>query len=252
MKYQSPKFHSLSRLAICAVASGFLIAPSISFGQVIVAEFPFTTNLNNTATSDIATTSSPLNNPAGGGRSSSNLSYFKATNGTGGIPDSLSGAISGSHYIGFTVTPTDLPLQYNQLTFDFGLTNNTSTIDPYIGNWAIFTSITGFAESNQLATGSFSLVPQGNLNAVWQSSSPVVSFASIPALQNVEGAAEFRIYFWDNTTVSTGNLIMRFDDIALTATAVPEPSSIALLIACGLGIMLRTRPRRRPFTASRQ
>lgn len=251
MKIQSPQARVVSRLAICAIVGGLVIVPNISVGQIVVAEFPFTTNLNNTAVSAIATTSNSLINPAGGSRSANALSYFKATNGTGGIPNSLAGALTDSNYIGFTVTPTDLNLQFNQLTFAFGLSNNTSTINPYTGSWGIFTSITGFAESNLLATGDFSLVPQGNLGAVWQSPSPVVSFASIPALQNVGESTEFRIYFWDNTTTSTGNLIIRFDDISLTATAVPEPSAYALAFACGLAFIVLARLRRRLTTGER-
>lgn len=207
---------------------------------VVVADYQFTSgSAASSASSGLASATNMTF--AYGSISSSSSQYFVAS--TAGIPDSLGLALSGDFYISFTVDPTSQNLDYSSLSFAFGLTNNTSTVNPYTGNWALLTSATGFSDGSQIQAGSFSLPNNSGAGGTFVSPSPDVSLSGVSALQNVSGPIEFRLYYWDNTPTMVSSLVIRFDSVQLNATAVPEPAGIALL-ALGLGVVaLRLRRR---------
>lgn len=184
-----------------------------------VAEYLFGAagDYSNTATSSLATASA-LNPVAGGNITSTGLHYFK-NNSNNGIPESLSAALLGNHYLSFTVTPTALPLNFEGVRFQFGLSNATTTAKPYTGTWALFSSATGFQAANALDSGSFSLAESSGIGAFWQSPSPRAFVTDHAALQGRTEPVEFRLYYWDNFSTGTSNLIMRFDSIEVLATA---------------------------------
>lgn len=225
-----------------------LCAAALAAGQENIAHYTLNTDLTSSANSLLATASA-LNLQAGGTRSTAlagtgldnQLGSYAKTNGSNAIVDSFALALSNSHYLSFTVSPTE-SLNVLSLNFDFAVSNNTTSVDPYIGSWAVLSSATGFTSDNVLATGSLSTPKSTGLTAVWTSES--VNLGSVASLQNtVVSSIEFRIYFWDNSATSTTNLVMRFDDIALSAsTAIPEPgtyAALAGLLALGFVVLRR-------------
>lgn len=222
-----------------------ILAAALAFASsahaVIVAEYQFTGgSAANSASSGIASATSISYLP---GSISSTSSQFFIQNTGNAIPDSLALSLSNNNFLGFTVTPTGDNLAFSSLSFGFGLTNNTTTVTTYTGNWAVFSSIDGFTSGSQIATGSFSLPNGSGAGGTFISPSPVVSLTGVSGLQNVGGAVQFRIYYWDNYASGSSSLAIRFDDIQLDAAAVPEPGTMALF-ALGLGVCVwRTRRR---------
>jgi hypothetical protein len=213
---------------------------TVSAHAVLVADYQFVGNSTaNGASSDIATATN-ISFPHG----SITAAQFLINNSGNQIPESLSASLSGSNYLSFTVTPSEDSLAFSSITFNFGLTNNTSSVNPYTGNWAVFSSVDGFSDGSQIQTGSFSLASGSGSAGFFADPAPNVSLSGVSGLQNVSSPTEFRIYYWDNASVSTSNLNLRIDAIQLNATAVPEPQSLALC-ALGLGAVLwRTRKAR--------
>lgn len=213
---------------------------SVPAQAVLVADYQFTSgSLSSSASSGIATASN-MSLPRGG----ITASQFLIENTGNLIPESLGLSISGNFYLSFTVTPTAENLAVSLLTFNFGLTNNTTTVNPYTGNWAVFSSVGGFTEGSQIQSGDFSLASGSGAGGIFVSPSPNVSLAAESGLQNVSGPTEFRIYYWDNSSVSTSNLKIRIDAVQLNATVVPEPSGVVLMGIAVLGTGLWSARRR--------
>ena len=184
----------------------------------VVAEYAFSAqNFNNTASSALATAATMVN-AAGGSVSGSTFSFFK-TNTSNNIPESLAAALTGGHYLGFTVTPGSDPVNLERLGFAFGLSNDTTSVVSYEGSWAVFSDATGLTSGQELATGSFSAPADSGASPRWNPLAPSIWLTATPALQGITAPVQFRIYFWDNTTVGSNSLVMRFDSIVLAAAA---------------------------------
>ena len=120
-------------------------------------------------------------------------SQFLINNSGNQIPESLNSSVSGNFYLSFTVTPTAQNLAFSSLAFNFGLTNNTSTVNPYTGNWAVFSSVGGFTEGSQIQTGDFSLASNSGAGGFFVNPAPNISLLAVSGLQNVSGPVEFRL-----------------------------------------------------------
>lgn len=211
----------MKRLCLSLLASALLSAAS-SPAQEIVAQytFPATGNYSSSATSLLASASA-INNAAGGTITSTGLHYFR-NNSSNAIPESLDAALANNTYIGFTVTPASYALDYHNFTFDFGITNSTTSVANYTGNWALFSSATGFSSSAQLiAQGSLDRAANTGSSAFWGTPSPSINLDSFAALQGAGSPVEFRLYFWDNSTTSTSSLILRVDNITVSLANNP-------------------------------
>lgn len=243
-----------TRFGVFVAVAASLCAAAVSSGQETVANYDFanTGTQNSTVSSSLATASA-LSLSAGGGRSATAGldavagTYFKTQQSPNVIADSLEAAITTNHYLGFTITPTE-SLNILSLGFDFGVSNNTGTVTTYTGSWGVFASTTGFTSGAILDTGSYSRANNTGGGAFWVSPSPLVDLSDVPSLQNtVVSPIEFRIYFWDNSATASSTLVVRFDEISLTAaSAIPEPSTYAALIGlAALGfVALRRRQAR--------
>jgi hypothetical protein len=195
-------------------------------GPGLVAQYAFAaSSFANSATSSIATAGA-LDHPAGGSVSSTTRSYFK-TNANNAIPETLDAALAGNHYLGFTVTPGAGPVDFQMLSFAFGGSNSTATVENYTGSWALLSNATGFTATAVLATGEFSVVANSSTTPRWHPSPPNVNLANFPSLLAVTAPVEFRLYFWDNSVEANNGLIVRFDSIELTARATAPQSGFA-------------------------
>ena len=142
-------------------------------------------------------------------------------------PATEAAAISGNDYIGFTMTPANgVSLAYNALSFNPQGTNFSNTITE---NISVRWSVDNFATT--VGSGTLTLNPgQGGTGG---------GSATLTGSPAQSGAVEFRFYFYDdqNSNVSTVGI----DNIALTASVVPEPSSALLLLAGSLALAMRRR-----------
>lgn len=236
------------RLGVFLAVSAMLGSAVVGSAQETIAHYSLNANTASSADSSLAS-ASVLSLTAGGSRSTAAAgtgldgfvgSYAK-TNSSNGVADSLADAISLSQYLSFTITPTE-SLNVLSLGFDFAASNNTTSVDPYVGSWGVFSSLTGFTSGDILATNSVSTPKSTGLTATWSSFS--VDLSGVSSLQSVAvSPIEIRLYFWDNSATSTTNLVVRFDEIALTATsAIPEPSTYAALFGvAALGLVLWRR-----------
>lgn len=210
----------MKRLCLSLLTAALFAAASSS-AQETVALYTFpAADYSSSATSLLATASN-IANSAGGSITSTGLHYFR-NNASNAIPETLEAALANNTFIGFTVTPGNWRLDFRTLAFDFGITNNTSSVPTYTANWALFSSATGFNSTAELiATGSADRAASTGSTAFWITPSPTVNLGAIDALQNAAGAVEFRLYFWDNSATGTSNLILRVDNLAVTVANDP-------------------------------
>lgn len=132
-------------------------------------------------------------------------------------------AVTAGDYFTFTITPTTgTTLNLSSLTFDYANYTNDGT----------FPTETFFARSNQ---DSFAANLASAVTAT-TGSAGVFATATITlgaAFQNLTTPVEFRIYLSDGTNdADRGALI---DNVVLNGTAIPEPSTWAML---GVGSIL--------------
>lgn len=138
----------------------------------------------------------------------------------------LADAIATGDYISFTVGSTSAsPFSISDISFTYSAGNNSG----FILSSHLLTSATGFSASDSLVTTEFVGV---------DGSTPVsIDVSGNPALQNLVGPVEVRVYFSDSTFSAAPD--HRVDDIIIEG--IPEPSTLALLGLSGLLIARRRR-----------
>ncbi|WAC18287.1 PEP-CTERM sorting domain-containing protein [Luteolibacter sp. SL250] len=157
-----------------------------------------------------------------------NTAYIQGSY-TPGIAD----IFTGERYHTFSVTLTS---GYNlgSLTFQYGGTNLTSSA-----------STTAFAAQIQIGTAAFADLPVtsgATIPGNTSSYTPTGTYnADLSAYQNVTGTVTVRIFAGDNSNDNGASA--RIKDVALNATAVPEPATAASL-AAGLAVFALRRRRR--------
>ncbi len=125
-------------------------------------------------------------------------------------------------YLSFTVTPgAGFQITFDQLSLGHYNTTNAGATA------YIFSSIDGFASTSD-SVGSF-FFPDGNGGSPDPDNTGEISLTGLTGFSNVITATEFRVYL--DTTASFGTGDTYTDNIILTGTvsAVPEPSTYALL-----------------------
>lgn len=135
---------------------------------------------------------------------------------------SFTDAISDGDYISIFITPSSpYEVSFSSFTYLGGLSGAANF------NVALLSSVTGFSSSDTLDIYPFSTAsPQARS----------ITLSSIPALQNVIGTVEFRLYGWrDSTGTSTFRIRSNAGyDLTIsgstTLTAVPEPSTYAAIL----------------------
>lgn len=242
-----------TRLGAFVAVAASLCAAALSSGQETVALYNFESATFASSASSALAGASNLDADVVATRSgitgAAPRSYYERdyTNFVPGLD--IGAAIAAGNYLGFTVTPTDGALNYLSLSFAYGASNGSASTS-YSVSWAVFAGETGFTatDGNQIDEGSFTLAAQGanNVAVFWSPTPANVNLTNSAGLQNAALPKEFRIYYWDNYTTGNNNFIARFDDISLTASAIPEPSTYAALIGlAALGfVALRRRQAR--------
>ena len=165
--------------------------------------------------------------------------YFQASEGNGvsdGTDDDINGAFTAGDFIEFTVNANPgATLNLTDLTFDFGRAGNGTN------DFALRSSVDGFANDVFFGDQAASTDQAGVLapgSTLGQSVD--LTGADFQGLSNIT----FRIAIDDRQSNTGGASATIFDDIILNGTvvtAVPEPSSLAVLGLGALGLLIRRR-----------
>jgi hypothetical protein len=170
---------------------------------------------NNGTTNTLFNNSSGSNNSGASAGNNAGLAVF-------------SGAFNSatSSYFEFTLTPsTGLAVQFTGITFG---TRSTGTGPQTL---SIRTSVDSFATNAGSVTVSN--------NSIWV---PVTPTIATPVTSAVSTALTVRIYGSGVVGTPTANTTTwRVDDLTVTASAIPEPTTLALLALGGAGMMVRLR-----------
>lgn len=175
---------------------------------------------------DSTATTSTVNASSGYVGASGNFNY--ALNGIEG------GAFNLTTSTYFTLTLTPSAGQAVSLTaFSFGARIANVVETPT--SFSIYASDDAFSTSMNLGSGTFT-------KGSWALYSPTITAFT----GDLNSAVTIRVYLYGGNGDSTGGGHNRFDDVTITAQAVPEPSVIAFLALGGLGlIFLKSRQRNR-------
>ncbi|WP_309380991.1 PEP-CTERM sorting domain-containing protein [Cerasicoccus frondis] len=145
----------------------------------------------------------------------------------------LAEAIAGNKYVTFSIT-VDEGYTLDLTTITFGIRRNGSGAPD---DYAILSSISGFTDSDALATLNTASTSAEAFSADTTSNS---------AFQTIAGGTtvEFRLYGW-NANVDSSNTHITGASIDGTITAVPEPSTLALFAGiAALGVVAYRRRKR--------
>jgi len=153
------------------------------------------------------------------------------------VQPSLADALAAEDYLTFTITPDSNTLDLDSISFDW-----IAQDDVFGLHYGLFSDVTGFSAADILSTGFTTGVNGGTVTNTF---APTLGQADFG---NITSATEFRFYFWADPFPDNANeeaVIGRIDNIAVSGTVVPEPSTF-VLIAGALGWFLLMRRRREP------
>ncbi len=158
-------------------------------------------------------------------------------NGLGRVPLSqttttIADAVTANDYFQFAITTTGTdPVNFTEFKYDTRANTTTAGVN-YIQEVRV--SLDNFATAPTFV-GTIT-TPANNAPTV----TPTYSLSTIPALQGLASGttATFRLYMADNQDSAVQQL---FDNVSITAAAVPEPSSLALLGLSSFALALRRR-----------
>lgn len=167
---------------------------------------------------------------------------FSASSGNAFAPANVTAAsFDASDYLSFTIT-AQAGYFLNLETLNFRLGGQTSAL-PYTFNASVRSSLDSFATNILINPGATPTVSGSNTVA---GTSEFTSFSAdlTGASYNNVSTITFRLYPWDSKNDS--NTWVRFDDLEVNGavTAIPEPSSTALLACVGL-LMVTRKVRKR-------
>ena len=237
------KNSALASYAVTLLALTVGLAVTASADQL--ARYEFTSGANSSdsdpnSTAGAFTTGSGLTGTTGTTQQTSSTgASFRTSLGDGatGIDaTTTSMAITNNEYFSFTITPTaGFSLDLDTLSFDYQV-GITATGSSQNVTFAVFSSVNGFSIANQITSFTYTESSDGDVNT--SSLDSFVNTGTIAlsdaAFANQTGPVEFRIYLSDGGSTSATPLA-KVDNLILNGTAIPEPSTYAMI---GLGAAL--------------
>lgn len=169
-----------------------------------------------------------------------------STRGMGNANSSLAASITANDYSTFTFTPNSgafFDITQFKATIGYRFPNLSGAGDTFSAY--LLSSATGFTDANSLGTASL------HAANVVSSFLMDVDLSGVTALQGVNSAVEFRVYYVNTATSSTQTLGFMGDgntgtyDVALQGvSAIPEPATFALFGLAGGSILMYRRSRK--------
>jgi len=167
--------------------------------------------------------------------SGTNAAFSSTTNAFFARSNVTASAFTTSSYVSFTLS-ADPTYSINFSNITFKLAASSDATGNYTMNEAIRSSVDSYASDIQ--STSITVPPNSNNSTITFNSYNASLAAS--QYQNVS-SIEFRFYFWDDSAASGD--IVRFDELTVIGTVVPEPSTWALLgFGAALLLFFRLRP----------
>jgi len=170
-----------------------------------------------------------------GGRSGFNQNLFERTNQT--TSTDLTTAVANNEFFSFTVdvnpgavldlTSLSVDLGYSRV---LGLPTDQLTIE-------VLSSIDGFTDADSI--GSLTSITTNTGQNILQN---LTVDLSGPDFQNLTTPIEFRFYLYDDA--NDNDTIHRIDNVVLNGTAIPEPSTLTLLLGASLTMLIGFRRKR--------
>ena len=204
-----------------------------------LAQFTFDSASASTAdATDANLTVSTFSGSGGAGVSSFSDMAFIFSDDT---DSTLAAAITNGDYWEFTITVNaGFTMDLTQLSFDH-LTSGDGGVPggtyPYTGNLSTF--VNNFTAGDVLSTSTQTLNAANGATSELLGSDAV----DLSTYQNITGTTTFRVYAYDDSPNTIDQPVLRLDNLLVTGTvtAVPEPTSNALLGLASLAMILRRR-----------
>ena len=166
---------------------------------------------------------------------------FVRHRGTATLATNLTTAVSGSHYISFSIDPSGFgsTLDLDSVTVDLGITKAGGVaITNASFTYTLRSSLTGAAD---LDTKMFAS-PSTADGLYWNDSLTVFDLSSYSVFDEVASRVDFYLYVYYTGQASSPIQIARLDHLAINGLVIPEPSTWLLLgIGAGLLVLLRRR-----------
>jgi hypothetical protein len=262
MQIQSSKFAiATAATALFAAVTGAQAAPIAVYNFNEIAD-----NTSNPAAADSAGTAgvtvSTLTRDAGGTGNADGLGTVSDDNTRDNTPDTFSSMtlayslgttaknpfasptptpiIADQDYVTFNVTAGAGGLALGSLTFDYGVSVNTTDTTGLQAAEQTFYSINGGAFT-AIGAQQDRTVPSGGAGFFTGFTQSAIDLSTIPTLAAGDNIV-FRLNFGDNSSSTTSSKGGYIDNVVLNGV-VPEPASLALFGLAGMGLMARARRR---------
>jgi hypothetical protein len=259
MKNHSRRFEvrKYSKYVVAAIGTALSLGTISTANAAVVAEYQFTGNSLASSDSDPSTATSFVHNFDVSTGSGLGIDFFSGS-GSPAAPSrafslgastgaTLEAAVADGDFVQFQVTPVSgQQLDFGLLTFDLRTRINSgpdNIIGPITSNVTLLVSNDGFATTLANIGTVSQTTPTRTSGGASVSTGFVGQTFDLSALDDQSGSLTLRLYIYDNS--SSNDADVSFDNVKLnaTASAIPEPGTLALLSLGGIACLTRRRSR---------